>query len=664
MLQRGSAMDKDSATIIDARSDHPRPRFVRTLLGSDEHPDERSSWASLNGDWDFAFDDEEDGEELSWHRLGLQQGRRITVPFAYQTQASGINDKSTHKTVWYSRPIPPDLLASLDPTGSPRRHILLHFGAVDYESWVWVDGHLVAHHTGGHVGFSVDISSAVEASVRAGKAATLVVKVRDAPHDLYQPRGKQYWKSDERGNSAPESIFYTPTTGIWQSVWLEAVPLIHISHVVTVPDIDAGTVRIDVELAGVRLDVDTLSLHVSSSLAGVKGQEAVAPVSGDTSTCSLVLNLRREGWQPPAHLRRSLFTKGILPPEVNRDAWDNGLALWSPEHPTLYELDIVLKDAESLSWDRIHTYVGMRKVSIDEGGRLCLNNRPYFQKLLLDQGYWPGSGLTAPNREAFEVDINMAKELGFNGVRKHQKVEDPRFLYDADRLGFLVWGEMANAYEYSARYAQRFVSEWTEVVRRDSSHPCIVTWVPINESWGVPALSTSMQQRAHLASLYHLTKALDPTRPVIDNDGWQHVQTDLVTIHDYRTATELQQSFSTPASALHPRVAGYPIFVAAPPAHLERFAVLCTEFGGLALGTASQSGWGYGEAALNPDAFLHRFKELVAALTRSGVVQGFCYTQLADVQQEVNGLLSADRRHKLDPKRVKEILDAVQPRLV
>lgn len=546
---------------------------------------------------------------------------------------------------------------------------------------VWVQNHLVGSHVGGYTPFSFEITNQVRKVLDStSPKLTVVVRAKDSPQDMSQPRGKQYWKQAANGFSKPESIFYTPTTGIWQRVHLESRPLKHIKRAHFVSDIDAGTVRADIEVDW----VDTISqdhfvtkpeLWVSFTvkLGSRTITKCQALVSPENDSCSTVINVRQAGVHPEAKLRTDLITPGVLPPEVNRDRWDNGLALWSPECPNLYTVEMQLIDQTSRQLDTVHSYFGMRKVSIDDQGRFCLNNRVYFQKLVLNQGYWPGSGMTVLEDDVhFARDILQIKDMGFNGVRMHQKVEAPRFLYEADRLGLLVWGEMANAYEYSTSYVERFTKEWIDVVRRDMSHPCIVAWVPINESWGVPALNTSAQQRAHLLSLYHLTKALDPTRPVVDNDGWQHVETDLITVHDYRSAAELEQGFSSRAAAVQERVTGYPVLLPPFSTSDKRYnlPILCTEFGGIALKaanvleTADGVDWGYSNAS-DPDEFLRLFEAQVKALTKARsadgnrIVQGFCYTQFADVEQEVNGLVTKDREFKVAPEKIKAILDAI-----
>lgn len=595
----------------------PRPDYPRPTLSRDR-------WSSLNGSWRFGFDDDGLGLAAGWQDVTAAElagsggesespfDRQITVPFAYQSKLSGIGERAAHETVWYARTF-------ADPREQPAERLLLHFGAVDYEATVWVNGGQVAQHRGGHTPFSADVTD------QLADAAEQVVVVRafDRTEDLTQPRGKQYWRAES------ESIFYTPTTGIWQSVWLEPVPARRVDSVLLVPDVDAGTLRADVGIAGGH---SGLSVEVEVSLDGERVASATVR-AGSPTTSSTV----------------TVATPGALPPEAHRDHWE-GFALWSPEHPALYDVRVRLLDGDGTQVDEVSSYTGMRKVSIRDG-KFLLNNRPYFQRLVLDQGYFPDGLLTAPTDDDLRRDIELAKELGFNGARKHQKVEDPRWLYWADRLGFLVWGEMANAYEYSREYVERITAEWVEAVRRDQSHPSVVAWTPMNESWGVPALFQDERQRAHLRALYHLTRSLDPTRPVISNDGWEHADTDLATVHDYRDGAALAASYSTVEGSVSGEATGRAIFV--PGNSYDGQPILVTEFGGLAVSGGAE-GWGY-MTAESEDDLLGRYAALVDALIDGGVVQGFCYTQLTDVEQEVNGLLTYDRRHKLDPVKVKAI---------
>lgn len=638
----------------------------------------------LAGRWDFATDDDNVGIEARWYADGDNAFKkdRIVVPFSPETAASSLGDLRQHNILWYRKRIDWETVSPHTRGAHPHlRRYFLHFEAVDYECTVWVQAEKVGGHIGGQTPFSFEITEHVRSLYESSKPMVLevVVRAKDSAQDMSQPRGKQYWKQDANGKSKPESIFYTPTTGIWQDVWIESRPLNHIHSAQFVGDIDNGTVRADVEVD--LLDPSSLTESKRKTECWVSftvkfNNKTVSTcktlVSPQTGSCSAVINVRQSGVQPEGALRTRMTTSGVLPPEVNRDKWDDGLALWSPESPSLYDVEMRLIGGDDSSHDFVHSYFGMRKVSIDERGRFCLNNRVYFQKLILNQGYWPHSGLTAPDYESYSDDIKKIKQMGFNGARMHQKVESRRFLFEADRLGLLVWGEMANAYEFSTTYVERFTKQWIDVVRRDLSHPCIVAWVPINESWGVPSLNTSPQQRAHLASLYHLTKALDPTRPVIDNDGWQHVETDLITVHHYGTAYELEEGFATREAALSERVTGYPILL--PPLSTSEkrhtLPILCTEFGGLALQienilkTENGVQWGYANAKSTQD-FLSIFERMVKALTKAKtpsaerIVQGFCWTQFADVEQECNGLLTKDRRFKIPPERIKAILDCI-----
>jgi hypothetical protein len=325
-----------------------------------------------------------------------------------------------------------------------------------------------------------------------------------------------------------------------------------------------------------------------------------------------------------------------------------GQRLWSPERPNLYDLTLELLSGGQVV-DRMESYFGQRKVAV-QGDRVYLNNAPYYLRMVLDQGYWPESTLTPPSEEAIQLDIKLTKALGFNGARKHQKVEDPRWLYWADRMGLLVWGEMANAYEYSEEYVDRFVEEWQEAVARDYNRPSVVAWVPVNESWGVDKVLTDARQQAHLKALYHLTRSLDSTRPVVDNDGWEHVDTtDLFTLHDYaRTGAELAAKYEhlktdrshIPRNGREALAFGY---------KYNGTPILMTEFGGIAYRIdkpSAQNEWGYSGIEPTREAFLARLDGLVKAIRANPVFGGFCYTQLTDVEQEINGLLTYDRRPK------------------
>ncbi|AIQ73222.1 glycoside hydrolase family 2 [Paenibacillus sp. FSL L8-0493] len=578
------------------RPEYPRPQFAR------------KDWLSLNGEWDFTFDDEDVGEEEQWYRADTKGlfSQVIQVPFAFQSKLSGIEDPSFHDVVWYRRTFEV-------PEGWNGKRIVLHFGAVDYLAKVWVNGQLVAVHEGGHTPFQADITPSL---IKGNN--TIILRAEDFSRDVTLPRGKQYWLEQSA------AIFYTRTTGIWQSVWLEPLSAVHLSKTMMTPDIDRNEIRLRTFLQGFK-SADPLKLRITVSYDG----EVIAE---DQYMIKNAEQLRAIGLG---------------------DFADHGLGrLWSPEHPNLYDIQFQLLRNEEVI-DEAASYFGMRKVSI-ENGKLCLNNRPYFQRLVLDQGYFPDGILTAPTDEELKRDAQLTKEMGFNGVRKHQKTEDPRFLYWCDKLGLLVWSEAANAYEYSEEYVRRFTKEWQEIIERDYNHPCIVTWVPLNESWGVPNVQIDTRQQQHGLAMYHLTKSLDEMRPVVYNDGWEHMTTDLVTIHDYESHQEvLEDRYATAESSVNAMPANRKIFVGG--ASYQGQPILVSEFGGIAFKKSEWEGWGY-SGAENEEDFLMKLKAVVDPMFTSPVIQGYCYTQLTDVEQEINGLLTYDRQPKAPLEAIRNIM--------
>ncbi|CAM3786550.1 glycoside hydrolase family 2 protein [Mesobacillus zeae] len=579
------------------RNEYPRPQFTR------------AEWVNLNGQWDFVFDDENKGLEEKWYSQ-FPKGNKITVPFAYQTEMSGINDPSFHDIVWYHRAI-------TVPESWVEKQVILHFGAVDYRAWVYVNGNLVCHHEGGNTPFSANITHLLK---KAGTNDEITLRVEDPSEDVTIPRGKQYWHEQS------ESIFYTRTTGIWQTVWMEPVEETVLSSIRWTPDIDRGNIDIEFEVGGKLEDGISLSVEIS-----FKGQKIISDQAGVFE----IFNKR-------SYNLRNRFTDRS---NIHGPGW-----YWSPEHPNLFDVKLELKAGERVL-DSIKSYFGMRKVSI-EAGIFMLNNMPYYQKLVLDQGYFPGALLTAPTDEALKCDIELAKEMGFNGARKHQKVEDPRFLYWADKLGYLVWGEMANASEYSEEAARRLATEWFEVVKRDYSHPSIIVWLPLNESWGISRVAYDKQQQAHATSMYWQTKSIDQTRLVLSNDGWEHTISDICGIHNYRTAEEIEKAYSSVENAITTTPANRVIY--AKGFEYRGEPIMITEYGGIAYKVDEQEGWGY-SAVQSADDLVEEYRKQTQVLFSSPVIQGFCYTQLTDVEQEINGLLTYDREPKCDLGRIREI---------
>ncbi len=569
---------------------HPRPQLTR------------ENWQDLSGTWGFAHDDGDVGVlERWWERVFAGS---IVVPFPPESRASGVHDPAPHPIVWYRKEF-------TAPVGD---RVILHFGAVDYRATVWVNGHQVATHTGGHVPFQVDITA-----VLGDGPQVVVVRAEDRLDDLTQPRGKQFWKPE------PEAIWYHRTTGIWQPVWLEAVPATHIEALAWTPDWAAGSV-------GLRLEV-----------AGPAGVE---------------VRLRLSAGDRELTDDRYRYDGGPLERQVTLPGARDDLQ-WSPDNPVLIDATLDLL-REGAVVDTVTSYFGLRDAGVRDG-RFVLNGDRVFLRMVLAQGYWPESHLAAPSEDALRREVSLIKELGFNGVRIHQKVEDPRFLYWCDRLGLLVWGEMASAYEYSADGVARFTAEWLAVVRRDYSHPSVVTWVTANESWGVPALDRDPRQRHFLESLYHLTHAVDATRPVISNDGWEHATSDIWGVHDYSPdAGGLTARYGTAeavARTLGPDWPGPRRIHLGDPSR-EGQPLMISEFGGLSYVPSAGERWFGYRTVPDGDALVTIYGELVAAMLASEQVAGYCYTQLTDTEQEVNGLLTEAREHKVDPARIREINQA------
>jgi|SRR5579871_1272773 len=576
------------------RAEYPQPQF------------ERENWVNLNGQWEFEFDDGNRGLTEHW-AAGKAFSRHITIPYCFESKLSGIGDTSFHPWAWYRR----TLTVPADWKG---RRVVLHFGAVDYRAMVWLNGSFVGNHEGGNTPFQFDITD----DLKPG-ANVLTVRAEDPPTDRYIPRGKQYW---ERKSA---SIFYTRTSGIWQTVWLEASGESYLLGVRTTPSID-GTVRFD---ASVARSVPGLEFVAKVRYENAEVAQSSVGVDGPRASAAIV----------------------VFDPK-----------LWSPQRPRLYDVTFELRKGGSVL-DRVTSYFGFRSVST-EGGRVMLNRDAVFLKFVLDQGYWPETILTPPSDEAIQYDIRMTKAMGFNGARKHQKLEDPRFLYWADKMGFLVSSEMANAYLFDAAYIDRFTREWTEAVERDYNHPSIIIWVPINESWGVPDLSDSRQQN-HLKSLYSLTHSLDATRLVIDNEGWQHTEmTDLFALHDYTRTGEILYDKYKDLGKSGMRIPNDGVAPLVPGAHYNGSPFYLSEFGGIAFippgHEVPKESWGYSGIEKSPESVLTRLRGIYQAIARVPAWAGLCYTQLTDVEQEINGLMTYDRKPKFDVKAIKEINDLIE----
>ena len=575
------------------RPEHPRPDFTRT------------PWLSLNGPWEFAFDDGDVGEREQWWQKA-DFPLSIVVPFPFESPASGIGDPAIHPVCWYRR--------TFSRPAFDRGRLRLNFGAVDYAARVWLNGVLIGEHEGGYVPFAFDLPTAL---VR--EENVLVVRVRDEV-DKSQPRGKQSWEPE------PSGTHYARCTGLWQPVWLEGWTQARLDDLRVTTDIQTGEVTVRGGVHGQAGHYRLLAAITAPDGAEVARSESAAEIADGAGTCE--------------------FRHRVAKPQ-----------LWSVESPNLYGLRLELRHGATVC-DAVDSYFGLREVAAHDG-KIWLNGSPCYQRLALDQGYFPGGIYAAETDDAYRRDIELAKACGFNGVRKHQKVEDPRFLYWADRLGFLVWGEMANSFEFSEIGRTRFEREWREVVRRDRNHPCIIVWTPFNESWGVREVGDNAEQQAFVERIVDLTRAEDPTRLICDNSGWQHVKTDICDIHDYaKTGDDFRQRWAgfsldaetvpgphKPAMAAGRKYAGQPIVI--------------SECGGIGM-KQFQPAPGkkltvYGAYMESPEDYLARYRGVMRAILDQPALCGFCYTQLTDIEGEVNGVLTFDRQPKVEPRLLAEI---------
>ena len=576
------------------RTEYPRPQF------------RRDDWLSLNGEWEFAFDDENAGVKKGYPTGRQTFGMRINVPFSYQYEASGIADESAHGIVWYRRKFSVENLRG--------RRALLCFNGCDYVTDVWVNGIHAVSHTGAFAPFSADVTDYL---VKRGENV-VVVRCFD-PLDPTIPRGKQSWTGE------PFACWYLPNTGIWQSVWLEFFGEDCIEKYSLLPDAD--TCSFSGEIKTLYGEADEAEIAVYYKDKPVKKQR-----------------FSLDG----LHTR---YTVRLMESDFVDESF-----YWTPDHPNLFYVDFRLyKDGKCV--DEAHTRFGMRKISVDADGQICLNNVRLYQRLILDQGYWKESGITPPSAEALKKDIELSKQMGYNGARKHQKFEDPYFYYYAEELGFLTWCEMPSAYNFNADEVAAITKEWQEILSVARNFTSNICYVPLNESWGVRKILVDDVQQNFARTLYYLTKTVDKSRLVSGNDGWENPDTtDILAVHDYAYDSALfgEKYRSENYDALYPQ--GRKLM-----AHGCGYAgqpVLLTEFGGIAMrGEATDGNWGYNAGAGTEEEFLSRYRNLIDGIYACKQFQGFCYTQLTDVQQEVNGLLYPDRTPKFDTEKLKKITE-------
>ncbi|MBQ4036856.1 MAG: beta-galactosidase [Clostridia bacterium] len=560
------------------RTEHPKPQF------------QRNSWRNLNGIWEFRFDPARSGRQTGLYEPEAIFPLKINVPFCPESALSGIEEKDFHHAVWYRRSVS---LSGEELKGRVR----LHFGAVDYDAFVYVNGKRVGTHRGGYTSFYFDITDHVQEGEN-----TLVVCAEDDTRDPLIPSGKQSDRFHSYGCS------YTRTTGIWQTVWLEFLPEAHIESVRYLTDVTACTLTVRAKVAG----EGTLCIRALYNERCV-GEATAEGQDGDELILTLPLSEKH---------------------------------LWEPGHGRLYSLSL------SYGEDSVESYFGLRSIRLSERDFL-INDKKVFQRLVLDQGFYPDGIYTAPSDKELAADIERSLAMGFNGARLHEKVFEERFLYHCDRLGYLVWGEFANwGLDHSREDALfSFLPQWLEAVERDRNHPAIIGWCPFNETWDI----NGRQQRNELLSCVYLaTRAADPSRPCIDTSGNYHVITDVYDLHDYEQDPAVFREHYEPlgktddlrfAQVFRDRQIRYdgkrPFFV--------------SEYGGIKW-SEEQGSWGYGNAPKSEEEFLTRLKGLTDVLLDNEHMFGYCYTQLTDVEQEQNGLYTYDRRPKFDPAVIAAIL--------
>jgi beta-galactosidase/beta-glucuronidase len=587
------------------RPEHPKPQF------------RREAWLNLNGQWDFAMDNEVVGIKEKWQNSPSEFNKKITVPFCVESQLSGIGHTDFIKALWYHRTF-------VLPESWKDNRIFLHFGGVDYECQAWVNGKAVGRHYGGSVSFAFEITDAIKEGEN-----DLVVYAFDDVLSEVQPSGKQSRRPESYG------VFYTRVTGIWQTVWLEGRPQQFMEAVHIVPDLDSGHFVLTPVVNNYRrnLDCRQTSLEFRATLLTPGGKKVASSRGPAKSGNSVILSVKNP--RP-----------------------------WSPHDPYLYDLRLELVDAGRVV-DSVMSYAGLRKFHI-EGNRFYLNNKPIFLRFVLDQGFYPDGIWTAASDAALKADIEMSMAAGFNGARLHQKVFEERFHYWADRLGYLTWGEFSDwGGTHSFGNPQGVLNlerEWRDVVVRDRNHPSIVAWTPLNETAGAAKDNYEAYSRS-VKSLVATTRALDPTRPINDASGYVHVETDIFTVHDYdQDPNSFRQRYASVAPEEREST-----FVRVPEisAPYEGQPYVVDEYGGTfwiedyvnqpeKVGKGRDN-WGYGKTRKQVE---DRIKALTDILLDHPHISGFTYTQLTDVEQEVNGIYTYKRQPKFDIKRLSRIFGA------
>lgn len=578
---------------------------TKSYLLNHPRPDStRNMWIDLNGLWKFKFDPNHIGLSNGWQN-GFDSSIEIEVPYAYQSPKSGIKDDQTYHVVWYEK--------TITLNDELHKRPILHLEGSDYFTDIYVNGQHIKHNEGGYNQISVDLS------LYRGQTITLVIRVEDAL-DATFPRGKQRWKTPSY------ECFYVETTGIYKPVWLEYVGQSYLSKFKMTTDVNQRLLAVDYFIDG-----DIADLYIETT---IEFDDTVISKSKQLVT-------------------RESFS--LIHP-LTTDQQTMKLHLWDPKHPHLYDISFKLIKNDIIL-DEVLSYFGARKIDV-VGPQILLNHVPIYLKMVLDQGYFNDGHMT-PTEDDLIRDIKMMKSLGFNGVRKHEKIEDARFHYYCDIFGLLTWVEMPSFYEFNRLATSRMMIQWQDIVEAHYNFPSVMAWVCLNESWGVPGILDNKHQQAFADAMYHRTKSIDQSRIVISNDGWEHTTSDIITLHNYReTYDELYHAYKDIKDVLNRKIDFklLPKFPLANGYHYHDEPIIVSEFSGIAFEKDAHHGWGYGQSVKDETAFLNKLEHQIDALLAIPQITGYCVTQLTDVQQEVNGLYTEDRILKVDINRLKGII--------
>ncbi len=571
------------------RPEYPRPELVR------------NEWQNLNGVWRYLEDPEDTGMQAGWYVQLPAQHTSIVVPFPIEAEASGVHNTQPPNVVWYEREF--ELPASWEG------RIALRFGAVDHRCRVFVNGQEVGQHRGGYTPFSFDI----EHGIKKDAPNRITVRVEDSL-SWTQPRGKQ-------AGTTRWPIDYDSVTGIWQTVWIEPLPPVSIETVWSDFNLNANQLTLH---AGFSKQVDG-----QFEVELLRDNEVIARGEAETglrAECRVQLDI------------------------------DNP-KLWSPESPQLYDIRLTLRDNNSGTRDNCTSYTGLRELRVDNG-ELLLNGKPVYIRGVLDQGYFPKGWYAAETDDDIRRDVELTLAMGLNCARKHQKAEDPRYLYWADRLGLMVWAEMPSGKIFGTELIETLTREWMQLIKRDRCHPSVIAWVPFNESWGVWHQAERIEQRRLVDGIVGLTTALDPSRPVIGNDGWEYSSGDIWTLHLYNAgdqlSSRLNEMIHDPSTSVTEHTGGArPRAGALPGASVGGLPIMLTECGGIGFGHFGDEDFSYGDIPATEDELASRMRHTMETIANEKRLRGFVWTQLSDVQQEINGLLYFDRTPKLPLEQIR-----------